>query len=115
MRRSRITGSDGLLVLRDGAVGVLQPMQYVTRVTADGKVWRTPCHCGPAAPRPGRYTETIGQMRGEACYIIREELPDGRIRTFTHRYLDYEARVVGVEYMWRMVRARYLRWIGVQR
>lgn len=120
MRRSRVTGAAGLLILRDGATAVPTYERWTfeaqaTYVRGDGRTMRTIVCCGPAAPAPYRYSESIERVRGETCYVIREGLPDGRVRMWARKYTEHEVEAVGIETLWRGVRAQYVRQIRGER
>lgn len=122
MRRSRLTGyheSPGFLPgmtrglpLYDGAVGVpsrdqYDPLSVVTYVRGDGVVWCTFVCCGPAAPAPYRYSETVEQVNGHRSLRISEHLPSGKIRTYTRRYPSDLVDEVGLDMVWDSVRYEY--------
>ena len=122
MRRSRLTGyheSPGFLPgmthglpLYDGAVGVPcrergAPGTVVSYVGGDGQIWRTFVCCGPDAPAPYRYSETVEQVRGHRSLRISEHLPDGRIRTYTRQYPSDLVDEVGLDAVWESTRYEY--------
>lgn len=80
-------GFDQSLCLYDGAEAVPvtsrdEPLVHntATWVGVDGQLWMTYCCCGPAAPLPMAYRETVHQNAGQ--YVFTYEQRDAkRVRT----------------------------------
>lgn len=107
-----------LLCDRAQAVPVREPFDSRAHVgywsARDDRYMVASVCCGPEAPLPGKYEELIGRVRGDRTFIIREHTIDGRVRTWSRAYLQHEVEAVGLETLWRGMRAAYARQTGAQ-
>lgn len=83
------------------------PGSCVSYARGDGALWNTWVCCGPEAPAPYRYSETIEQVLGYRSLKITEHTPEGKIRTYTRHYPGDLVDEVGLDVVWRMMRDEY--------
>lgn len=83
--------------------------------SAAGSIYITMCYCGPEAPLPGKYQETVVQdfpFPGYRQFKITEHDPmSDRTREFQQSFSPSHVAIFGIRRLWWHVRDAYVAYI----